>query len=253
MPTPNPIKAALRRGEKQIGCWLTLNSPSATELIAGAGFDWVLIDMEHTAISESEVVDHLRAAAAGGRSEPIVRMPWNDPVMTKRLLDSGARSIIVPYVQTVEEAGRAVASTRYPPAGTRGFAGTHRGNSYGRNKEYWRALDDEIFLALQVESPQAVALAGEIAAIDGVDCVFVGPNDLAVNMGRIGEAHTPAVQAVIGSVIAPVKAAGKAPGVLDFNADNAKRWLEAGFDFVAVGSDTSLLVSGVNSLVAAFR
>ena len=112
MAAPNNLKAALRRGERQIGCWLTLNSPTATEMLAGAGFDWLLIDMEHSALSEGEAVTHLRAARSGGSAETLVRIPWNEPVVIKRLLDSGARSLLVPYVESVEEAGRAVAATR---------------------------------------------------------------------------------------------------------------------------------------------
>src|SRR5262249_15207325 len=153
------------------------------------GFDWVLVDLEHTAMSESDAVTHLRAARSGGGAEPLVRIPWNDAVVIKRLLDSGARSLLVPYVQNVEEARRAVAATRYPPAGIRGFSGMHRGNDYARDKSYPQTATDSIFLAVQVESPEAVANAGAIAAIDGIDCVFVGPNDLAANMGLLGQAY----------------------------------------------------------------
>ena len=186
MPLENPLKTALGRGEKQLGLWLTLGSPLAAELAAGAGFDWVLIDMEHSVLNEAQVLDHVRAAHVGGRAEPIVRIPWNEPIVFKRLLDSGVRSFLVPYVQNAEEARRAVAATRYPPDGVRGFPGMHRGNAFGRNKNYPQEAAAEIFLAVQVESPQAADNAGAIAAVDGVDCVFVGPNDLAANMGFVG-------------------------------------------------------------------
>jgi len=252
MPTPNPLKAALRRGDRQLGLWLSLSSPTATEMGARAGFDWVVVDMEHTTNSESETLTHLRAAT-GGTAEPMIRVPWNDAVVIKRMLDAGARSLVVPYVQSVEEARRAVAATRYPPHGIRGFAGTTRANDYGRDKTYATTAHEEIFLAVQVESPEAAKLAGEIAAIDGIDGVFVGPNDLAANMGFVGQPTLPQVREVIASVVAPVKAAGKAPGVLDFNVASAKGWFDIGFTWVAVGSDSSLLNAGLNGLVAAFR
>lgn len=253
MAAPNPLKAALHRGERQIGCWLTLNSPIATEMLAGAGFDWLLVDMEHSALSEGEAVAHLRAARSGGPAETLVRIPWNEPVVIKRLLDSGARSLLVPYVQNVEEARRAVAATRYPPDGIRGFSGMHRGNQYARDKSYPQTAADEIFLAVQVESPHAVDNAGAIAAVEGIDCVFVGPNDLAANMGFLGQPYRPEVQERIGTVIAAVRAAGKTPGLLDFNLESGKAWLDRGFDFLAVGSDISLLAANATALLKAYR
>lgn len=251
MPLENPLKTALARGERQLGLWLTLGSPLAAELAAGAGFDWVLIDMEHSVLNEAQVLDHVRAARVGGRAEPMVRIPWNEPIVFKRLLDSGVRSFLVPYVQNAEEARRAVAATRYPPAGIRGFSGMHRGNAFARNKNYPQEAAGEIFVAVQVESPEAVDNAGAIAAVEGVDCVFVGPNDLAANMGFVGRPQLPEVRDKILSVVAPVRAAGKTPGMLDFNVENARFWLESGFGFVAVGSDLTLLASGVDRLLEA--
>jgi 4-hydroxy-2-oxoheptanedioate aldolase len=250
--TPNALKAALKRGERQVGLWLTLGSHTATEIAAQAGFDWLLIDMEHTVSDVADVLGHLRAAV-GGTAEPMVRVPWNDAVVIKRVLDIGVRSLLVPYVQNAEEARRAVAATRYPPDGIRGYSGMSRANDYARDKRYATSAADEIFLAVQVESPEAVANAGEIAAVDGVDGVFVGPNDLAANMGLVGQAGAPAVRDVVRTVIAPVHAAGKAAGMLDFNVDNARAWFDAGFGFIGVGSDTGLLANGVNNLIAAYR
>ena len=250
MTSPNLLKAALRRGDRQIGIWLSLASETATEISARAGFDWLLIDMEHTPNSEADVLGHLRAAN-GGTAEPVVRVPWNDAVIIKRVLDIGARSLLVPYVQNVEEAKRAVAATRYPPEGVRGFSGMTRANDYARDKTYPSTAASEIFLAVQVESPEAVRNAAAIAAVDGIDGVFVGPNDLAANMGLVGQPYAPAVREATASILAPVRAAGKAAGVLDFNVESARGWLEMGFGFVAVGSDLSLLGAGLNALVAA--
>jgi len=252
MTSPNLLKAALRRGDRQIGIWLSLASETATEISARAGFDWLLIDMEHTPNSEADVLGHLRAAN-GGTAEPVVRVPWNDAVIIKRVLDIGARSLLVPYVQNVEEAKRAVAATRYPPEGVRGFSGMTRANDYARDKTYPSAAASEIFLAVQVESPEAVRNAAAIAAVDGIDGVFVGPNDLAANMGLVGQPYAPAVREATASILAPVRAAGKAAGVLDFNVESARGWLEMGFGFVAVGSDLSLLGAGLNALIAAHR
>jgi 4-hydroxy-2-oxoheptanedioate aldolase len=253
MSSPNPVKAALARGETQLGLWLSLGSLAATELVAGAGFDWLLIDMEHTTLSESETLAHLRAARSGGPAEPMIRVPWNDAVVMKRMLDAGARSFIVPYVQNAEEARRAVAATRYPPAGIRGFSGMHRGNDFGRDKTYLETAGDTVFLAVQAESPEAIANAGAIAAVEGVDCVFVGPNDLAANMGMLGGAYAPEVRAMLARVVAPVKAAGKAAGMLDFNIESAKGLIAAGFAFVAIGSDISLLGTGISGLLKSYR
>jgi len=253
MPRSNPLKAATGRGDRLLGLWLSLGSLAATELAAGAGFDWLLIDMEHSTLSEADALAHLRAARSGGPTEALIRVPWNDAVVMKRLLDAGARSFLVPFVQNAEEARRAVAATRYPPAGIRGFSGMHRGNDYARDRTYPETAAADIFLAVQVESPQAVAAAGAIAAVEGIDCVFVGPNDLAANMGLLGHPEHPRVRAAIESVVAPIRAAGKTAGMLDFKAEGARGWLEAGFRFVAVGSDISLLSAGINGLLAAHR
>ena len=252
MSTPNTLKAALKRGEKQIGLWLTLGSPTATEICARAGLDWLLIDMEHTVTHEAEVLQHLRAAV-GGTAEPMVRIPWNDAVVVKRVLDIGVRSILVPYVQNAEEARRAVSATRYPPHGIRGYSGMSRANDYARQKGYAAGASEEIFLAVQVESPEAIENAGEIAAIDGIDGVFVGPNDLAANMGFLGQPNHPEVRRKVAEVVGPIRAAGKAAGMLDFDVERAKAWFDLGFGFIGVGSDMSLLANSVNALVQSYR
>ncbi len=249
---PNPLKAA-DRSDRLLGLWLTMGSEIAAEIASGAGVDWVLVDMEHTYLGEAEIVSMLRAVQVGGRAEPVVRVPWNEPVIMKRLLDSGVRSFLVPFVQNADEARRAVAATRYPPAGIRGFSGAHRSNDYGRDGDYRQKVNGDIFIAVQVESPEAIANAGAIAAVEGVDCVFVGPNDLAANMGVIGQLQRPEVRAAIQSVVAPVHAAGKLVGMLDFDVESARGWLDDGFQFVAIGSDVGLLVSGAADLLKAHR
>ena len=252
MVAPNSLKAALRRGDRQIGLWLNLGSHTATEIAARAGFDWLLIDMEHSVSDEADVLGHLRAAM-GGTAEPMVRIPWNDAVLIKRVLDIGVRSILVPYVENAEEAQRAVAATRYPPAGVRGYSGMSRANDYARNKAYATTAADEIFLAVQVESPEAVRNVGAIAAVEGIDGVFVGPNDLAANMGLVGQPNAPSVRDATASVLAPIRAAGKSAGMLDFTLEGARGWFELGFGFIGIGSDTSLLANSLNALVKAHR
>src|SRR3982074_3684017 len=157
----NKFKRALAAGTPQIGLWMSLTSPVATEVAAGAGFDWLLIDMEHSANDLSEVVQHL-PAAEGGTAEPIVRPPWNEPVLVKRLLDQGITSFLFPFVQSAEEARRAVAATRYPPKGIRGVAGTMRANRWGRVPDYINRAEDEICVLVQVETRKAVGGVEEV-------------------------------------------------------------------------------------------
>ena len=157
----NRFKRALAAGTPQIGLWMSLGSPAATEVAAGSGFDWLLLDMEHSPNELPDIAHHLRAAE-GGTAEPVVRVPWNEPVMVKRLLDVGARTLLFPFVQSAEEARRAVAATRYPPRGIRGFAGTTRANRYGRVADYAKRAAEEICVLVQCETRKAVA---DIAAI----------------------------------------------------------------------------------------
>lgn len=249
----NQLKARLAAGERQVGFWLTLASPNATEIVAGAGFDWILIDMEHAANEPDMIVDHLRAAACGGPAEPVVRVPWNEPVIVKRLLDFGVRSFMFPFVQSAAEAEAAVAATRYPPHGIRGFSGVSRATHFGRIADYVARCADEICILTQVETPQALADVGSIAAVDGVDGVFIGPNDLAANMGMVGKANDPKVLAEIDLGLARIQAAGKPAGVMNFNEDGARAQFDKGFSFIAVGGDSGLLARGAEKLAQAFK
>src|SRR5215472_15617972 len=159
-PAPNRFKRALAAGTRQIGFWLNFASPTVTEVCAGAGFDWLLIDMEHSPNELPDVVQNLRACV-GGNAEPVVRVPWNEPVLVKRLMDQGARSFLFPFVQSAEEARRAVAATRYPPNGIRGFAGVTRANRYARVPDYAKKAADEVCVLVQAETLTAVAVIEE--------------------------------------------------------------------------------------------
>ncbi len=237
----NRLKRALAEKRRQVGCWLTLESANATEIVAGAGFDWMLLDMEHTGVTLAEIGHHVLAAAYGG-TELVVRIPSLDPVLTKNLLDNGVRSLMYPYVQSGAEAAQVVAMTRYPPHGVRGVAGWNRGNGYNRIKDYGARYAEALCVIAQVESPQALAAIPDFGRVDGLDAIFVGPNDLAANMGHYGNPQHPDVQQAIAGALASIKATGKAAGILNFNPAEAKALFEAGFDFAAIGSDASFLV-----------
>src|SRR5215813_1845574 len=177
----NRFKRALAEKRPQIGLWMTLASANATEVVAGAGFDWFVHDMEHSANDVPQLADHLRAAE-GGTAEPMVRVPWNEPVVVKRVLDQGARTLLFPFVQSAEEARRAVAATRYPPKGIRGFAGTTRANNYARAPGYAQHAEEEIVVLVQAETLKAVAEIEAIAQVEGIDGIFIGPADLAADL-----------------------------------------------------------------------
>lgn len=238
----NPFRAALAKGRPLAGIWSMLNSSNVVEGLGWAGFDWLLIDGEHSPVSLSDAISHLRALAATP-TIPIVRVAWNNHVMLKQYLDLGAQTIMVPYIQNAQEARDAVASTRYPPEGHRGFAAMHRASQFGAIADYVRYADKSIFMIVQVETLAAINEIDSIAVVPGVNAVFFGPGDLSASMGMLGHPHDPEVTRVIESAAAKVRAAGKAVGVLASNSDLATHYMSAGFDFVSVTSDCNLLFS----------
>jgi 4-hydroxy-2-oxoheptanedioate aldolase len=247
----NNFKRALREGKPQIGIWSSLCSHISAEVLADAGFDWVLLDTEHSP-NELPMVQNQLDAMLAGTTEPIVRPAWNDVVLIKRYLDVGARTLLIPYVQNFEEAKRAVAATRYPPEGVRGVSGCTRANHYGRVKDYFRRIHDELCVLVQVETRAALANLEAIAAVDGVDGVFIGPNDLAADMGHLGNWQHPEVWKVMEDAVKRIRKAGKAPGILVGEADG-RRCLDLGYLFVAVGSDLVMLARGSEALAAKFK
>ena len=249
---PNPFKRALKSGNAQIGLWSSLSSGYTVEVIAGAGFDWILLDMEHSPNDLENLLSQLQAAAPYP-SHAAVRVPWNDMVTIKRVLDAGAQTLLVPYVQNAAEAKQAVANTRYPPAGVRGVAGTTRATRFGRVKDYARRAHEEICVLVQLETQSALAEIENVAAIDGVDGIFIGPADLHASMGHAGETANPAVMPIIEDAMRRVRKAGKAPGYLSPVEADAKRMLAAGALFVAVGADVGLLARGAEALCAKFK
>jgi 4-hydroxy-2-oxoheptanedioate aldolase len=248
----NAFKRALQAGKPQIGLWSSLSSNYSVEVIAGAGFDWLLLDSEHSPNDLESLLTQLQAAAPYPTTS-IVRVPWNDMVTIKRVLDIGAQALLVPYVSTAEEAKAAVSYTRYPPKGVRGVAGTTRASRFGRVKDYAKRAHEEICLLVQVETQAALDNIEAICAVDGVDGVFIGPADLHASMGYVGEIANPKVKPLIDDAIRRIRKAGKAPGILTPNEADAKHWLECGALFVAVGADVGILARGAEALAARFK
>lgn len=251
-PMGNRFRDAIAKGERQIGLWLGLGSPTAAEIVSTSGFDWVLIDMEHAPNDVGHVLDHLRALT-GGTAFPIVRPPWNDTVMIKRLMDIGVKAFLIPYVQSAEEAKAAVAATRYPPAGVRGIASATRANDWGRTAGYFGAAADDVCVLIQVETRTALAEIEAIAAVDGVDGLFIGPSDLSGDMGYLGQPSHPEVHKAIVEAGKRIQAAGKPAGFLSAREEDIRLVLGAGFSFVAVGSDAVALARAADALAAKYR
>ena len=248
----NGFKRALARGATQIGLWSSLSSNYSVEVIAGAGFDWILIDLEHSPNDLESLLAQLQAAAAYS-AHPVVRVPWNDMVTIKRVLDVGAQSLLVPYVSSAQEARAAVSYTRYPPNGVRGVAGTTRATRFGRIKDYARRAHEEICVLVQVETQSALDSIEAICATDGVDGVFIGPADLHASLGHAGEIANPKVKPLIDEAVRRIRKGGKAPGILTPNEDDARHWLECGALFVAVGADVGILARGAEALAQKFK
>lgn len=249
---PNILKAAIREGKAAIGLWCSLGSALTTEVVAGSGVEWLLIDGEHSPNDLRSTVAQLQAAAAFA-CEAAVRLPSDDANLIKQFMDGGARSLMIPNVKSAEQARAIVAAMTYAPGGIRGFSVGHRANQFGRIKGYHANARTQQLLAAQIECATGVAHAAEIAAVEGVDVLFVGPGDLSTNLGAMGNPGAPHVQEAIASVLAAAKAAGKQAGILAPNPADALRYLEAGFTMVAVGSDLGLLARGSDDLVARFK
>jgi 4-hydroxy-2-oxoheptanedioate aldolase len=248
----NHFKRALLGGQQQIGLWSHLCSHLSTEILADSGFDWLLLDMEHSPNELPELLSQLQAIK-GTKASAIVRPPWNDMVVFKRLLDIGVQTLLVPYVQTEEEARNAVAYTRYPPHGVRGFAGAPRASGYGRVKDYAHRCADEICVLVQVETVQGLNNLEAIAGVDGIDGVFIGPGDLSAALGHLGNPKHPEVLAAIDDAIARIRRCGKAPGILTGDETLARHYIAQGCLFVAVGADQNLLRDSAQALAGRFK
>jgi 4-hydroxy-2-oxoheptanedioate aldolase len=247
----NAFKRALAAQKSQIGLWCSLSSNYSVEVVAGAGFDWLLLDCEHSPNDLESLLTQLQAVAPYPTT-PVVRVPWNDTVTIKRVLDIGAQSLLIPYVQNADEARSAVAAVRYPPGGVRGVAGSTRATRFGRIKDYAKRAQDELCLLVQVETESALRHVEAIAAIDGIDGIFIGPADLHASMGYPGEVANPQVFPLIEDTLRRIRAAGKAPGILVGDEALARRCIDAGSLFTAVGADTAILARGADALARKF-
>jgi 4-hydroxy-2-oxoheptanedioate aldolase len=248
----NAFKHGLAAGQLQIGLWSSLCSNIVADIIGDSGFDWILLDTEHSPNEIPGLVSQLQAVQRG-TATPIIRPAWNDAVLAKRALDIGAQTLLFPYVQNVEEAKRAVASTRYPPQGIRGVSVAARASRYGRTPGYLGKANAEICVLVQVETREAMKELEAIAAVDGVDGVFIGPSDLAASLGHLGNPAHPEVQEAIHDAVKRLKKVGKPAGILTGNDEEIRRYIDWGYLFVAVGSDVGLLAKSADTLAKKFK
>jgi 4-hydroxy-2-oxoheptanedioate aldolase len=247
----NDFKRALAR-RQQIGIWVSLASPYSAEIVAGAGFDWLLIDTEHSPNEVDTTLAQLQAVASYPTAA-VVRAAWNDKVLIKRLLDIGAQSLLIPYVETAEEAQAAVAAMRFPTSGMRGVAGVTRASRFGRVADYAKRAHEELCLLVQIETRAGFDNIEAIAAVEGVDGLFVGPADLAAALGHLGEQQHPEVQTAIREAVGRIRASGKAAGILATDEASARRYIEWGTTFTAVGLDVMVLGRELEKLAAKYK
>ena len=249
----NSFKRALREGKPQIGLWVGMVNPSVAELLAGVGFDWLCLDAEHSPNDVRTVLAQLQAIAPYP-VQTVVRPVHGASELLKQYLDIGVQTILVPMIETPEQAARVVAATRYPTRGHRGVASaTTRASRWGRIERYFQRADEEVCVVVQVESVKGLTNLAEIAAVEGVDGVFFGPADLAASMGYLGNPMEPQVQRSILEGIATVRQAGKAAGSLTADRRLARQYLSLGASFVAVGIDMMVLSQAAAELAAEFK
>lgn len=242
MSINNPFKSWLGATPRAtpLGTWLMAAAPATAEALGHGGFDFLVVDMEHVPIEFTDLAHILRAIGCTP-AQAVVRLAWNDQVLIKRALDAGARTVMLPFVQNAQEAKAAASYTRYPPHGIRGVAAVHRGSRFGTIANYLKTANDDICTIVQLETPEAIERLPEIAAVDGIDALFVGPGDLSAAMGHIGNIAHPEVQALIEKAAKDAHAAGKPIGIVGPNPDMVKRFLGYGYDYAAVASDLAMM------------
>jgi 2-dehydro-3-deoxyglucarate aldolase len=249
---PNSFRRRVLAGEPVIGCWLSLGSNVASEIVGYAGFDWLLLDAEHSPNDIHSLLSQLQSLK-DSPSAPVVRPQWNDPVQIKRLLDIGFYNFLVPFIESAEQAQAAVAATRYPPQGIRGVSVAQRSNRYGYEPDYFSRINDNICVIAQIESRAGVGASADIAAVDGIDCLFIGPSDLSAALGHLGKPSHPEVQEAMLQIVAGAKSHGKAVGILAPIEADAQRYLDMGIQVTAVGSDLWMLKGASSALSARFK
>lgn len=250
----NAFKQLLKRAGSQppIGTWLMSASPMLAEAAGHAGFDWGVIDMEHAPLDLGDVV-HLLQAVAGTRMVPVLRVPWNDMVTIKRVLDAGATTLLVPFVQNAAEAAQAVAATRYPPQGVRGMSGMSRAAHFGMLGDYLNTASTRLAVIVQIETEAALAELEAIASVDGIDGIFIGPADLSGSMGLVGKLTHPKVMDAMAQAARRCRALGKPVGTIGVEPELVAQYRAQGYDFVAISSDLGLFMRGALQSINALR
>ena len=252
----NPFFSSLSRTDLPagypVGTWLMSASPVVAEAVGCAGFDWAVVDMEHTPLDLMDLI-HMLQAIAGTPMQPITRVPWNDTVMVKRVLDAGAQTLLFPFVQNADEARRAVAATKYAPEGVRGMAAMSRGSRFGTVKDYFKVANAGIGVIVQIETPEAMTHLEEIASVPGVDSIFMGPGDLSGAMGHVGDLMHPDVVAVMGDAARRCHAVGKPIGTVGGTAEAVATYRGLGYDYIGCASDLGLLMRNCASVLSVIR
>ncbi len=256
----NPFRALLAEPTIPLGTWLMSGNSATAEAMGCIGFDWLVVDMEHVPIDYRDAYQILQAIA-GTKAVPVVRLAWNDAVMVKRALDIGAQTLMFPFVQNADEAQRAVAATKYPQPGekahgiigTRGYAAMHRGSRYGTLADYGSRANDAITCMIQLETPAAVEQLEAIAAVEGVDALFMGPGDLSAAMGHLGNIAHPDIQAVLKKCAERAHAIGKPIGIVGPTPEMVQKFIDYGYNYVAIASDMGMMMRQANAFFAAMK
>ncbi len=249
----NWVKRALREGRRTSGAWIQLCSAISAEIMGAAGFDWLLVDMEHGHGDYQTLLSQLQALQ-GTRTVPLVRVQWNDPAIIKRVLDLGAFGVVIPLVGNRRDCEAAVRACKFPPEGTRGVAGSHRAGGYGRfSADYWKRANAEILVVIQIETREAVAEIDGMLAVPGVDVAFIGPADLSAAFGHLGDLKHPEVSDAITRVEAAARRAGVALGTISRTWEEARALYERGYQMVTLCSDGSLVAQGAAALLQRFQ
>lgn len=235
-----------------LGTWLMAAAPATAEALGHVGFDFLVVDMEHVPIEVSDLT-HLLRAVNCTPAEPVIRLAWNDQVLVKRVMDAGGRTLMFPFIQTAEEARAAVSYTRYPPEGVRGVAAVHRGSAYGQTLDYLKHANAATAVIVQLETPEAILRLPEIAAVPGVDALFVGPGDLSAAMGFIGNIGHDDVQALIATAAKAAKAAGKPIGIVGPTPEMVQRFIGYGYSYAAVASDLGMMTGRARDWLGTLR
>jgi len=248
----NPFVGLLRQANTitPVGTWVMSASPLVAEAMGHAGFHWGVLDMEHTPIDLTNLL-HLLQAVAGTPMLPVVRVPWNDTVFIKRVMDAGATTLMIPFVQSADEARAAVAATRYPPEGVRGMAGMSRASKFGTTPNYLTTANQGVSVIVQLETPLAIANLEAIAAVPGVDAIFLGPGDLSASMGHVGQLTHPEVFALMAEAAQRCRALNMPIGTVGGTPEVVAKYLDAGFDYVAIASDLGLLMRAAQAALTA--